>query len=360
MARSVLVLSAVTLLVACGHRQNLDPVEPPVSIKVIQPQKVNEYQRVSVTGTITPPSASSMVPFLVAGRVLQVLPREGERVGQGQTLAVLDSDSLRHALEGAHAQVEAARASAEQARQEYQRMKQLFDADSLAPNDFAKFTAANEATRQQLLQAQAAEAVAAKNLRDARLEAPIAGYVARRMVEPGATVAPGQPAFEIARMDPVEVNVGVPETDIRLVKIGQAATVSVPALPGRTFQGKVNVVNVSSDPATRTYMTRITVPNREQDLKVGMVAEVGITGSQKVDMICLPLTAIVRDAQGATQVFQYFPDQGRVFSKRVEVGSVLGTTVQIRSGLSGDETVVAAGQQALRNGMKAQPVSEVK
>ena len=360
MARSILVLSALTFLLACGRQQKLDPVEPPVSIKVIRPQKVNEYERVSVTGTITPPSAASTVPFLVAGRVLQVLPREGEPVRLGQTLAVLDSVNLSHALEGAHAQAEAARAAAEQARQEYQRMQQLFESESLAPNDFAKFKAAKDATREQWLQAQAAEAVAAKNLRDARLEAPLSGYVTRRMVEPGTTVAPGQPAFEIARMDPIEINVGVPETDIHLVKVGQAATVTVPALPGRVFPGKVNVVNVSSDPATRTYMTRITVPNPERELKVGMVAEVAITGSQKLDMVCLPLAAIVRDPQGATQVFQYFSDQGRVYSKRVEVGSVIGTTVQIRSGLAGNESVVAAGQQALRNGMKAQPVSEVK
>jgi RND family efflux transporter MFP subunit len=360
MPRSVLVLSALTILLACGHRQKLDPVEPAVPIKVIRPERVNEFQRVSVSGTITPPSASSLVPFLVAGRVLQVLPREGEPVRQGQVLAVLDSANLGHALEGAHSQVEAARASAGQARQEFQRMQQLFDSASLAPNDFAKFKAADEAAQQQLLQAQAAEAVAAKNLRDARLEAPIAGYVARRLVEPGATVAPGQPAFEIARMDPVEVNVGVPETDIPLVKVGQAAAVTVPALPGQTFRGKVNVVNVSSDPATRTYMTRITVANPGHELKVGMVAEVAITGARKLDMLCLPLSAIVRDPQGATQVYQYFPDQGRVYAKRIETGSALGSSVQVRCGLTGDENIVAAGQQALRNGMAAQPVSEVK
>ena len=55
-------------------------------------------------------------------------------------------------------------------------------------------------------------------------------------------------------------------------------------------------------------------------------------------------------------MFQYFPDQGRVYSKRVDVGAVLGTSVQIRSGLEGEETIVAAGQHNLRDGMAAQPI----
>ena len=78
-------------------------------------------------------------------------------------------------------------------------------------------------------------------------------------IEPGDTAAPGQPVFEIVQMDPVEVNVGVPETDVHLVRIGQKAEITVPALPGKSFQGTVRVINVSADPNTRTYMTRISV-----------------------------------------------------------------------------------------------------
>lgn len=239
-------------------------------------------------------------------------------------------------------------------------MKQLFDSQSLAPNDFAKFTAARDASRQQLQQAIAGEGVARKNLTEAKLVAPINGFVVRRMVEPGVMVGAGQPVFEIAALDPIEVNVGVPETEVNLVKVGQSATLTVPALQGRTFQGMVKLVNVSADPATRTYMTRILVANHEQELKAGMVAEVSITGTRKLDMLLLPTEAIVRDPQGATQVFHYFPDQQRVYSKRVEVGAVYGRSVQVRSGLTGNESIVVAGQNALRNGMGAEAVQGSK
>jgi membrane fusion protein (multidrug efflux system) len=347
-------------LVACGHGADRHLPEPKAAVVVARPVKVQEFERVSVSGTLTSPGNSSMVAFLVPGRAVKVLPREGEPVRQGQLIAALDAENLTHALEAAHAQVEAARAGARQAEQEYDRMKQLFDSQSLAPNDFAKFTAARDASREQLQQALAGESAARRNLADAQLKAPISGFIARRMMEPGVMVGAGQPVFEIAQMDPIEVNVGIPETDMRLVKVGQSATVTIPAWPGRSFQGSVRVVNISADPASRTYMARVSVANPQRELKVGMVAEVSITGSQRLDMLTVPAEAIVRDPQGAPLVFQYFPDQQRVYSKRVEIGSFYGRNVQIRSGLQGQESILVAGQNMLRNGMGAELSQERK
>ena len=113
----------------------------------------------------------------------------------------------------------------------------------------------------------------------------------------------------------------------------------------------MRVINVSADPNTRTYMTRITVANPEHVLRVGMVAEATIRGDRTVSMVTLPGDAVVRDPQGATQVFVYYPDQKRVYAKRVEIGAAVGKDVEIKSGLSGDELIVLAGQTKLRNGL---------
>ena len=145
-----LFLPSLSLLLACGHRPGPDPADRKAPIAVAQPSRVQELERISVSGTLTPQGGSSMVAFQVPGRALQVLFREGEPVRKGQALASLDAENLTHALEAARAQVAAARAGADQADQEYRRMKQLFGSQSLAPNDFAKFTAARDATRQQL------------------------------------------------------------------------------------------------------------------------------------------------------------------------------------------------------------------
>ena len=160
----------------------------------------------------------------------------------------------------------------------------------------------------------------------------------------------GQPVFEIVQLDTVEINVGVPETDIHLVRVGQKAAVTLPALPGESFEGSVRVINVSADPNTRTFMTRISIPNPKHTLRIGMVAEARIRGDRTVRMLTLPIEAIVRDPQGATMVFVYFPDQKRVYARRVETGGVFGREIEIKRGLTEEESVVLAGQNRLRDG----------
>ena len=181
--------------------------------------------------------------------------------------------------------------------------------------------------------------------------APISGYISKKSIETGDKASTERPVFEIVQLDPVEANVGVPETDIHLVKIGEKASVTLPALPGQSFEGTIRIINVAADPSTRTYMARISLPNPRHVLKIGMVAEAKIVGDQKISMMTLPGEAIVRDEQGATMVFVYFPEQRRVYSKRVKVGAFRGTEVEIKEGLSGDESIVIAGQDHLRDGM---------
>ena len=147
--------------------------------------------------------------------------------------------------------------------------------------------------------------------------------------------SPGAAVFTIVELDPVEIQVGVPETDVRLVHRGQRVIVTASARPGMSFTGKVRLVNVSAEPQTRTYMVRITVPNPRGALLVGMIAEARILGNEARDVITLPGQALVRDPQGAPQVFVYFPNEKRVYAKRVTTGEVMDRDVQIIDGVKG-------------------------
>lgn len=376
-------------LAACTTEHKTGTNGNAVPVMVGRVQTVQERETISVSGTISTPNSPASVCFLVSGKVVFVGPREGEFVRKGQVLARIDPTDFALSVKGAAAQtasaqaalekamhsarpelLEQARIGFERAEDEYRRMKMLYDSKSLAPNDYQKYRAAYEHAKQEYEQAQAGgqredkslakasynEAaahldVSKKALSDATLCAPMDGYIAKRSIEPGDTAAAGHPVFDIVRMDPLEVNVGVPETDVHLVKIGQKADITVPALPGNSFQGTVRVINVSADAATRTYMTRISVANPEHALRVGMVSEATIRGDRTVSMVTLPGDAVVRDPQGATQVFVYYPDQKRVYTKRVEIGVAVDKNIEIKSGLSGNELIVLAGQTKLRNGL---------
>lgn len=390
--KSILLTVSVSILSvslsACTSEQKKEPNGEAVPVTVGRVQKVQERETISVSGTVSTPNAPASACFLVSGKVVFVGPREGEFVKKGQVIARIDPTDFNLSIKGAAAQVASAQASLdkalhsarpelleqarigfERAEDEYRRMKMLYDAKSLAPNDFQKYKAAYEHAKQDYEQAKAggqredkdlAKAsynqaaahleIVRKALSDATLCAPMDGYIAKRSIEPGDTASPGRTVFEIVHMDPLEVNVGVPETDVHLMRIGQKADITVPALPGKLFQGTVRVINVSADPNTRTYMTRISVANREHELRVGMVAEATIRGDRTIAMTTLPGDAVVRDPQGATQVYVYYPDQKRVYTKRVEIGAAVNRSVEIKSGLSGNELIVLAGQTKLNNG----------
>lgn len=387
--KTVCLLLLGVSMAACTTEHKTGTNSNAVPVIVGRVQKVQELETISVSGTVSTPNSPASVCFLVSGKVVFVGPREGEFVRKGQVLARIDPTDFTLSVKGAAAQaasaqaalekavhsvrpelLEQARIGFERAEDEYRRMKMLYDSKSLAPNDYQKYKAAYEHAKQEYEQAKAGgqredkalakasynEAaahldVAKKALSDATLCAPMDGYIAKRSIEPGDTAAAGHPVFEIVRMDPLEVNVGVPETDVHLVRIGQKADITVPALPGKSFQGTVRVINVSADSNTRTYMTRISVANPEHALRVGMVAEATIRGDRTVSMVTLPGDTVIRDPQGATQVFVYYPDQKRVYAKRVEVGAAVNRDVEIKSGLSGDELIVLAGQAKLRNGL---------
>ncbi len=338
------------VFISCTESPAPQDAATPVVVKVGPVHQVKEHEIISATGYVVSPGGSTALSFMVSGRVATAGPREGDAVRAGQALASIDPGDYALAAKAAAAQARQAEVGCERARDEYQRMKFLYEQKSIAPNDFEKLKAVYEAAKEQLTQAETNDQAARKRLSDTMLRAPFNGYIARRGVEKGDLVAPGRPLFELVRLDPVEISIGVPEKDVRLVASGMTVTVTAPALPDQLFEGIVRNVSISAEPSTRTYMTRITVPNPRHLLKLGMVAEVRIQGNRLVQMLTLPGDAIVHDHQGVTKVFVYYPGKRRVYARRIEVGALTGKEIEITKGLGANDIVVYAGQERLQDG----------
>ena len=367
-----------------------------IPIQVRTPAVVERQDSVAASGSVEG-SETADVAFQVSGRVARVFVEEGQHVARGQLLAELEPTDYRNALDAANAQKQVAEALAQKAagglrkqeveearidlnrwEDEYKRMQFLVERKSLPPNDFQKIEAAYNAARERyqmavegtrledrnaaMAQALAAKAQASeesKRLGDTRLLAPITGNISMRRVDPGQTVAAGAPVLSIVNLNPARVRVGVPEAEIGKVTPGAKAEVSLPSLGGRCFEGRVEIIGVSAEAASRTYAVKIVVPNPGPVLLAGMVAEARIfvwtkAGPAKERALTIPGEAIVRDPQGATNVYLYHPDLKRVYARRIEVGPPIGDEVEIRSGLKGDEQVVVGGQQKLREGTPVQ------
>lgn len=388
---ALVTVACTTVLTSCG-RETKPAVEPPdVPIQVRIPAVVERHESVSASGSVEG-SETADVAFQVGGRVVRVLVEEGQHVSKGQLLAEIEPTDYRNAFNTAAAQKEAAQSVSEKAEaglrkqeleqaridferwaDEYKRMKFLVERNSLPPNDFQKIEAAYNASRERYdmakegtrkedrataaAHANAADAQASeerKRLDDTRLVAPISGNVGTRRVDAGQTVAAGMPVFSIVELNPVKVRVGVPEAEIGKVHQGASAEITVPSLGGRRFTGKVAIIGVAGEPTSRTYTVKILVPNPGPVLLAGMVAEARIFGPAKINSLTIPGEAVVPDPQGAPNVFIYNADRKRVYGRRVEVGPPVGKEVEIRSGLTGSDQVVVAGQQKVREGSAVQ------
>jgi len=307
----------------------------PTPVRVRNAAAIERIATVGASGTVDA-NVTADVAFQVGGKVASVFVEEGQLVRAGQPLAALDpTDYTLSATQ--------ASASAIQANDEYARMRRLYERGSLAPNDYQKFeTAAHVAAAQAEL--------AAKRVSDARLSSPISGVVARRGIEAGETVGAGAPVFTIVAVDPVTIRVGIPEAQIGQIRKGATAAIAVPARPGEVFRARVTMIGVSADPSSRTYPVKLVVPNPSHILLPGMIAEARIDGDRMTHALTIPGESIVRDADGATLVFVYFPTEKRVYGRRVVVGAPIDREVEILSGLAPEDLVVIAGQHRVRDG----------
>lgn len=386
---SVACLLALLPLVGCRPKTPV-AADQPVPVQLRAPNHIQQPVSVAASGSVEA-NVTAQGAFQIAGRVARVLVEEGQAVQKGQVLAELDATDYRNAYDAARGQADAARAVSSKAQEgpraqeleqaridydrwldEYNRMKYLYDHKSLAANDFKKIEAgyqaaeqrydmAKQGTRTQDKQAATGQYRAAaagmheaqKHLADCQLRAPIAGFVGMKRIDVGDTVAAGMPVIGVLDLNPVKVRVAIPESEIGKVEKGARATVTIPSLDGRQFEGKVEAVGMAADPASRTYAVKISVANPQHLLRAGMVAEARIYGTAIVNALTVPGNSIVHDARGVTNVYVYEPTRQRVYARRVDVGDVINNEVEIRNGLAGNEQVVVAGQQNVHEGSPA-------
>jgi RND family efflux transporter MFP subunit len=339
---AVLTAAFALASVGCSHedRHSVEASEAAESLQPVQLHKVSPSARsrsVRASGTVEGHETADLA-FLVGGRTASVRVREGQRVAAGQLLATLEPTDYQLALDQALI-------SKRRAGDEFVRMKYLSERSSIAPNDFEKYEAA-------ALQAVTQERLARKHLEDTRLFAPYHGVITRRQLEPQENVAPGVAVLSLNAIDPVKVKVGVPEASIHAVHPGSAALVHLNALDRQPFAGRVTLVGVAADPATRMYTVEITVPNPKGAILPGMIAETTIESDSIAPMVTLPPEAVVQDADGAPQVYVYFPKEHRVYARRVTTGSFAGREIEITEGLVGGDYVVVGGQHRLREGVQ--------
>jgi cobalt-zinc-cadmium efflux system membrane fusion protein len=157
----------------------------------------------------------------------------------------------------------------------------------------------------------------------------------------------GDQLYAISDLTTMWVKASVPESDIRLVHVGQEIEVSVGAVPGRVFKARVIAIGAASDPATRRVLVRSEIPNPDGALKAEMFATFRIATGDGGLVPGVATEAVIRDGDVATVWVERAP---MLFERRrVSLGSEQDGRVQVREGLKPGERVVGRGAVFLEN-----------
>jgi RND family efflux transporter MFP subunit len=310
----------------------------------------------------------------------------GDHVRAGQLVAEIEAPELDQQVVQAKATLEQAQASLEQAKANYQQGKSneelaritadrwkalvLKGAVSRQDNDtyqaqynaqVANLDALSKAVAAAQSNVNAAQANVARlsELQSYRMvRAPFDGLITLRNVDVGALVNSGNTLlFRIAQTGTLRIYVDVPQSYSEQVHTGLPARITVSNIPGRTFPGTVTRMADSLDPASRTMLVEVQVPNSDGALLPGMYARVdlrSLRGGAASTPILVPGDAIIARGSG-TEVAIVGPDH-IVHIVKVEVGRDYGDRVEVLSGLREGDTIVANPGDTARDGALVNPV----
>ncbi len=304
-----------------------------VTVEAVKVATAAMPQTITAVGSLRSDESITVRPE-VAGRISAILFNEGQRVTKGATLIKLDPSINA-------ADVEQARANLKLAKSKFDR------AVDLAKSNFISGQAKDEAENN-LRVAEASLQLADAKLAKMEIKAPFSGIIGLRVVSIGDYVKEGADVVNLEAIDPLKVDFRVPEIYMKQVQVGQALEVSLDALPGKTYEGKVFAINPLVDATGRSIVIRAQVKNADTALRPGMFARVRLITRDSQDALVIPEQAVV--PQGDEQYVFRIVD-GKAVRTKIAVGQRRDGKVEILSGLTGGDTVVTAGQMKLREGV---------
>jgi RND family efflux transporter MFP subunit len=393
----------------CAKKAPTNPNADIVAVTMVAAKRGSIADRLTLTGVVAG-KAQANLSSVITGEVLAVDVNVGDRVSAGQVLVRIDDSTLRAQLQqnqgslgaarGRLAQIQSgnvgaaasANANLDSARVAYQtalanarRNRQLLtqgyvsqaavdEADQAAAAASAQLRSAEVAAKNENLvgkitsfaqseirsqQAAVEEAAGAVQLTQAQIAqaivtAPFSGVVTQRSVDPGTLAVPGTALVQVSDLDPVYVNVGIPE-NLPYIHPGTAVDLTVESLPGHSWHGVVNAVNSATSVGTLSYLARVILPNPALSLKAGMVATASFVKEQHDSVVIVPRAAVFQGENGdAVYVLAKAPEckcDGKAKFTRVVRGLETETEVEISgNGIGPGVPIIMQRPDTLKDG----------
>ncbi len=326
------------------------PGERPIELIAAELHTIKPRGLVDVvrfTGT-TQPVDQTIVKARVAGRLAEVLVREGDRVAKGQLLARFETNELQSRVNERQSALDATRADARWTARD------LGDKETLAKRnivsqsalDAARSTAENKASMVSVAEAQLE--IAQRNLGDAQVKAPFDGVVGERIANQGESLPIDGKILALLDTSHVEVAAQMPAADVVRLKVDQPVTVSLEGFGDREFQGRITRISPTAQPGSRSIPVYVEITDRHDALRGGLFAMGSVVVAEKGHALAVPAAAMRKDEQGD---YVLAVENGVLVRK--PVGAVRtwsrGELVEVK-GLESGLTIVSAPLPGLKAG----------
>jgi len=276
----------------------------------------------------------------------------GSKVKEGATLAEIDTPQVDQQYNQARAQLKVAEAARDLAEATFKRDQDLFNRKVISAQDFD--TASDNTRRSQATvladQASVSALEALENFKT--VKAPFDGVVTERNTDIGSYVATGAGTqlFRMAQTAPLRVYVNVPQTFSRFVKPGTQADLTLNELPGRKFPAHVTSTAGAIDPASRTLLTELQVPNEKGELLPGSYAQIALKLEGDTGKVLIPSNALLFRSEGPSVGVVRSDGKGEI--RKIVIDRDLGDKLQISEGLSKDDRVIVNPSDGLADGLE--------
>ncbi len=342
LARRALPLTILLVgLSSCGHDSKDEQKSiPPVRVKTVTVSDNGVNVATSYSGTVEEDSGT-VVSFAATGTIKTLQVSEGDYVKKGQLIGTLDDGTLRNAYE-------IALSTLGQAKDAYNRMKLLHDANSLPDIKWVE-------VESKLQQAESATKIAKIALDDAKLYAPVSGVVSEKMASVGQTAAPGIPVVKIVNIQTVKVGISIPEGEISAIPNGTTATIKVNSSGEESYQGTLVEKAVVANPLSRTYVAKFKVDNNSGKLLPGMICDVSLNRSSDVNGVILPVSSVLLAADNSN--FVWLDSAGVARKRTVNPGEMLPEGILITGGLNNGDKVIVSGTEKVSQNTKVESIN---
>lgn len=270
-----------------------------------------------------------------SGRVEQLFVEEGDAVEAGQHLATLD-------MSEEEAELERARATAEEARLEYERTAQLLEQGDIARAEYERVQAQRRAADSQVL-------LWETRLAFGQVRAPRDAVVSQRRIHPGEAVSNQDPLFELVDMTTLVLRLGVSELDVVHLEAGQTVPVRFDARPDREMDGEIRRIFPTAQDGSRLITVEVALPDGayEQGIRPGFLGRVAIPLDERPDALAVPSSAI---GEAGDERYVYVVENETLVRRTVELGVDRGEWTEVLSGVESGEIVLATNPIDMREG----------